>query len=208
MHQRFGSTNQAVSSVRNPVAITLLLQFDIGPTRERQGITQTLDRGRATAGTKMTEQFLKAIYGTGGIINPLAQILAQADSLRLTGPQADSVATMNRWYVIHLDSLWSPVAHYYANLPEQYDQDEVYDRYRNAREASVDLLKHLAPSIKELLTATQRRKLPDLLAAYLDMRYLDAIRSGTSGSPGGVFAPGAGGSGLGGLGGAPVFIGR
>ncbi|HEY2824222.1 MAG TPA: hypothetical protein VGI83_01625, partial [Gemmatimonadales bacterium] len=94
-----------------------------------------------------------------------------------------------------------------ASLAEQYDQDAVYDRYRHAREASVDLLVKLAPSIKDLLTAAQRRKLPDLIVAYLDPRYLSAIRSGTSGSPGGVFAPGAGVPGLGGLGG-PVFIGR
>ena len=36
------------------------------------------------------------MYGTGGIQNPMAQILRQQDSLKLTGPQADSLATMNR----------------------------------------------------------------------------------------------------------------
>jgi hypothetical protein len=207
VNQRFGSTSQAVSAVRNPVAVTLSLRLDIGPTRERQGLTQTLDRGRTATGARMPESFLKAIYGTGGIINPLATILAQADSLHLTGAQADSIATMNRWYVIHLDSLWSPVAHYYAALPDEYDQGEAYARYRRAREASVDLLIALAPSIKALLDPTQRRKLPDLINAYLDQRYLTAIRSGTSGTPGGVFAPGAGAPGGFG-GGGPVFIGR
>ena len=37
--------------------------------------------------------------------NPLAAMLSQADSLQLTGPQADSLATMNRWYIVHLDSI-------------------------------------------------------------------------------------------------------
>jgi len=114
------------------------------------------------------------------------------------------MATMNRWYVIHLDSLWTPVAHYYANLPDHYDQDEVYERYRNAREATVGLLMQVAPSIKSLLTASQRRQLPDLIAAYLDQSYLEAVRSSTSGNPGGTFAPGGGAPGFG----APVFFGR
>jgi hypothetical protein len=192
VNQRFGGTSPAVSSVRNPVAVTLSLRFDIGPSRERQNLTQTLDRGRTLAGTRIPEGFLRAMYGSGGLINPIAVILNQADSLHLTGAQADSIATLNRWYVIHMDSIWTPVIRQYATLSDQYDHGAVYDRYRRAREASVDLLMAAAPAIKGLLSASQRRKLPDLIAAYLDQRYLAAIRSGTSGTPGGVFAPGSG----------------
>jgi len=192
VNQRFGGTSPAVSTVRNPVAVTLSLRFDIGPTRERQNLTQTLDRGRTRVGTRMPEGFLRAIYGSGGIINPIATILGQADSLHLTGDQADSIATLNRWYVIHLDSLWTPVIRYYMTLPDEYDRGDVYERYRHSREATVDLLLAVAPAIRGLLSSTQRRKLPDLIAAYLDPRYLAAIRSGTSGAPGGVFAPGSG----------------
>ncbi len=192
VNPRFGATSQAVSAVRNPVAITLSLRLDLGPTRERQNLTQTLDRGRTRAGTRMPGSFLRAVYGSGGIINPIATILGQADSLQLTGPQADSLATLNRWYVTHLDSVWTPVIRHYVALPDHYDKAEVYDRYRKAREASVDLLVTAAPQIRALLTAAQLRRLPDLIVAYLDPRYLAAIRSGTSGAPGGVFAPGSG----------------
>jgi len=192
VNPRFGSTSQAVSAVRNPVALTLSLRIDLGPPRERQALTQTLDRGRTRTGTKMPVGFLRAMYGSGGLINPIATILGQADSLRLTGPQADSLATLNRWYVIHLDSIWTPQLRSMAALPDHYDRGDVYRRYRSAREASVDLLMAAAPDIRGLLTPSQRRKLPDLVAAYLDPRYLAAIRSSTSGAPGGVFAPGAG----------------
>src|SRR5262249_570191 len=109
--------------------------------------------------------------------------------------------TMNRRYIIQLDSIWTPVAHYYAELPEVYGQSDAYGRYRRAREASVDMLAGIVPSVKSLLTAEQRRKLPDLIAAYLDLRYVAAVRSGTSGTPGGVFAPGSGTTGGPGLGG-------
>jgi hypothetical protein len=207
VNQRFGATSQAVSAVRNPVVVTLALRIDLGPTRERQYLTQTLDRGRTLAGVRPSAPFLRAMYGSGGIINPIATILAQSDSLHLAGPQADSLATLNWWYVTRLDAIWGPVIRHYVALPDRYDHGDTYDRYRKAREASVDLLVAAAPAIKSLLTASQRRKLPDLIAAYLDPRYLAAVRSGTSGTPGGVFAPGSGVP-FGGLGGAAVFISR
>jgi hypothetical protein len=192
VNQRFGNTSQAVSAVRAPVTITAYVRIDVGPTRERQSLTQTLDRGRTTAGVKLPEATLKLVYGNGGITNPIASIMRDMDGLHLSSLQADSLATLNRLYVVQLDSVWTPVFAYYATLPDHYDQDEVYARYRRAREASVDVLVRLVPDIKSLLTAEQRRKLPDLIAAYLDLRYLAAIRSGTSGNPGGVFAPGSG----------------
>jgi len=192
VNQRFGSTSQAVSAARTPVTVTLSLRIDLGAPRERQNLTQNLERGRTRTGTKMPMNLLRALYGSGSIVNPVAAILGQSDSLRLTGPQADSLATLNRWYVIRLDSIWRPVLRTFAALPDHFDENEVYRAYRHAREASVDALVAIAPAIHALLTPDQRRKLPDLIAAYLDPRYLAAIRSGTSGTPGGAFAPGSG----------------
>ncbi|HJP87291.1 MAG TPA: TonB-dependent receptor [Gemmatimonadaceae bacterium] len=185
VNDRFGSTTPALTAVRAPVTVTALLRFDLGPTRERQALTQQLDRGRTLRGNRTSEPMLRAIYGTGGIPNPLSTILRQADSLGLNGMQADSIASMNRRYVVRLDSIWSPVAKYLAALPDNYNKDEAYSRYRRAREASVDILMGLVPTIRELLTPTQRRKLPPFIASYLDTRYLASIRSGTAGAGGG-----------------------
>jgi len=66
-----------------------------------------------------------------------------------------------------------------------------------ARKASVDLLMKLGPTVKDLLTPEQRRKLPPLIASYLEPRYLASIRSGTA-----TFT-GSSGFGMGG----PVFAG-
>jgi hypothetical protein len=175
-----------------------MVRFDLGPTRERQALTQQLDRGRTLRGNKAPEPMLKAIYGGGGIPNPLSTILRQADTLELTGPQADSIATMNRRYVIRLDSIWSPVAKYLAALPDNYNKDEAYSRYQRAREASVDMLIKVVPDIKRLLTPEQRRKLPAFIASYLDTRYLASIRSGTAGGGNGpMMFPGGFGGGTG-----------
>jgi hypothetical protein len=134
------------------------------------------------------------------VINPMAQILRQADTLNLSAVQADSIAVLNRWYTIKLDSIWSPVTKYLASLPDRYDQDEAYDRYRTAREASVDALIKIAPSVKRLLAADQLRRIPAFITPYLDTRYLASVRSGTAGvglgmmmMPGGMAVPGGAG---------------
>ena len=214
VNERFGSTLPALTAVRAPVTVTAMMRFDLGPTRERQALTQQLDRGRTLRGNKTPEPMLKAIYGSGGIPNPLATILRQADTLELTGPQADSIATMNRRYVVSLDSIWSPVAKYLASLPDNYDKKLAYSRYQRAREGSVDMLIKLVPDIKRILTSEQRRKLPAFISSYLDTRYLASIRSGTAGganngpmmmSGGNVFTAPVGGPGGGG-GGQVIII--
>jgi len=213
VNQRFGSTLPALSAVRAPVTVTAMMRFDLGPTRERQALTQQLDRGRTLKGNKAPEPMLRAIYGSGGIPNPLAGILRQADTLQLTGPQADSIATMNRRYVVSLDSIWSPVVKYLASLTDNYNKGEAYSHYQKAREASVDLLIRLVPTLNTLLTGEQRRRLPAFISSYLDTRYLASIRSGTAGAGNGpmmflgsgIFTAPAGG-GAGGVGGQVIII--
>jgi hypothetical protein len=187
VNQRFGATNPQFSTFRTPTTVTAMLRFDVGPTREKQNLVQMLDRGRKKnhEGTKMPEGMLRAMYATsGGVMNPIEQILRQSDTLKLTSRQADSIATANRWYKIRLDSIWAPVAKFLGELPDHYDEGEAYSRYITARRASVDLLTKLAPQMKGLLTADQQRKLPQFVAMYLDTRYLASIRSGTAGAGG------------------------
>jgi hypothetical protein len=182
VNQRFGATRPAFTTFRAPVTITAQMRFDLGASRERQVLTQALDRGRRTPGQKAGEPQLNAMYGGGGVtINPLAQILRQADSLKLTGPQADSIATMNRFFTIRQAAIWAPVVKAFAKLDDRYDHDIAYGMYQRARESSIDLLKSLAPSIRGVLTADQRRLLPPIVASHLDQRYLASIRSGTIG---------------------------
>ncbi len=182
VNPRFGSTNPQFQTFRAPVTLTMQIRVDVGPSRERQQLTQTLDRGRTRTGDKMPEQFIKMSYGSGGVPNPMAQLLRQADTLELTGPQADSLASWNRSYTIRLDSIWTPVAKKFAALPDKYDHDDAYDTYKFARESSVDLLIALAPRINAMLTAEQKRRIPPFISTFLDSRYLAGVRSGTSGN--------------------------
>src|SRR4029078_3077740 len=108
------------------VTLTAMMRVAVGPTRERQDLTLLLDRGRSSSGQKASEPMLRAFYGSGGVTNPMAQILCQADTLELTPTQADSVAVLNRNYTIKLDSIWSPVVKYVAVLASHYDARDAY----------------------------------------------------------------------------------
>jgi hypothetical protein len=191
VNQRFGATSPSETAIRAPIMLTTMLRLDIGPTRERQMLTQILDRGRSLSGQRAPATLLKT-FGSNGIVNPMAAILRAADTLALTQTQADSLAVLNRAYSLKMDSIWSPMASYLAALPARYDQDEAYNRYRAAREVSVDVLIGFAPILRSLLTSTQIRKLPTFVTPFLDTRYLASIRSGTAGTGLGVIMSGAG----------------
>jgi hypothetical protein len=201
VNQRFGNTSPSRSAFRAPVTLTAMLRFDLGPTREEQALSQQLDRGRRLPGQKLPAALLRAMYSNGGLPNPMAQILRQQDSLQLTAAQADSIASLNRRFVVRADSIWSPVALYLGSLPDDYDGDEAWRRYLAARRASVDLLADVAPVVKELLTPTQRRRLPPFVANYLEPRYLASIRSGTGSFTGSPMMP------SGGMGGNTIMVG-
>ena len=199
VNQRFGSVLPAVTAIRQPVTVTAMMRFDLGPPRERQLLTQQLDRGRTLPGQKANASLLNAVYGAGGVtINPMTQILRQTDSLRLTSAQGDSLATINRAYLIKLNRLWAPVITEFAGLTDHYSKNDAYALYKKSREASVDMLIELAPRVKSILTAAQQRKLPAIVASHLDKRYLDSIRSATvGGTAGGAFVfMGGGGGGM------------
>lgn len=179
VNQRFGATRPQFMTLRAPVTLTATMRIDLGPTRERQGLIQQLSSGRSQPGMKFPEAMYRTM-GSNQIMNPMATILRSQDSLHLTAMQADSVAAMNRRYTYRADSLWTPVARYFAQLPKQYSDDEAYDRYIHARHEQVDMLSDMVSAVRKLITPEQRRKLPASVINMLDARYLALIRNGTA----------------------------
>ena len=126
-------------------------------------------------------------YGTSAVINPMVMILRSADVLHLTGAQADSIATLNRAYMIRLNAIWSPVSSYYLSHPTAGNETPLNAEIRRAPKASIDELLRIIPSVEGVLTPEQRRLLPPRIASYLDARALGAIVAGQSSDPGGIF---------------------
>jgi hypothetical protein len=193
VNQRFGATLPQFLTLRSPVVLTTSVRIDMGPTRERQQLEQNIGAGRTRPGTKMQEQFYRS-QGPGSVSNPLTQILRQADTLKLTAVQADSIAVLNRRYTYRSDSIWAPVAKQFAGLPQSYDVGDQYNRFLQARRAQIDMLMKIVPEVNSLLTAEQRRKLPAFIVSWMDPRYLASVRSGTNtyvGGGGPAFGGGA-----------------
>jgi hypothetical protein len=180
VNQRFGSTRPQQASARVLPYISISVGLDIGLPRERQLLTQRLDMGRGRPGTRQPAPTMK-LLGTSSIPNPMAMLLQQADSLRLTRAQADSLASLSRKFAVFADSVWTPVSTYLEGLPDNYRRGEAYDRYVGARERTVDYLLTLVPDARRLLTASQRRKLPMQVSNYLDERVLRFLRSSSAG---------------------------
>jgi hypothetical protein len=186
VNDRFGSTRPQQSASRSAAFVSINVNFDIGFTRERQVLTQRLDMGRGRPGLKQTAQAIKSL-GTNSIPNPMAMILQQSDSLKLTRKQADSLATLSTKYARHADSVWTPVARVLESEPEGYSHGEAYKQYVSAREHTVDYLIRIVPDVQELLTPAQKRRLPPIILNYLDTRVLKFLRSSTAGDGGNFF---------------------
>ena len=188
VNQRFGATRPDLVIIRQPVVLSTTMKFDIGAMRERQTLAQQLGIGRTLPGTRYPADLFRSV-GVNSVSNPMSTILRQQDSLHLTSIQADSIAAMNRRYNYRSDSLWAPIARYFATLPEKYDEGDAFDRYRQARHAQIDMLMKIVGPLRELLTSEQQRKLPQLVVNVLDPRYLISIRDGTSLYVGGTLGP-------------------
>ncbi len=187
VNQRFGATRPQFLTLRSPVVLTASLRFDLGPTRENQQLIQQINAGRTTPGSRLGDNTFRQ-QGSSSLANPMSTIMRQQDSLHLTTMQADSIVTMNRRYLYRADSLWTPAARYFAGLPESFDEKAAFARYITARRAQIDMLIEIAPTIHQLLTAEQKRKLPMGVLNMLDSRYLVSIRNGN-----GMYVNGTGG---------------
>jgi hypothetical protein len=180
VNQRFGSTRPRESAVRSLPFVSLSVNVDIGVTRERQVLTQRLDAGRTRPGERATWDFVK-ILGQTTIPNPIAMILLAERDLGLTRAQADSLANMNLRFNNFADSVWTPMARALAALPDTYSRSEAYGQYVRAREVTVDYLLAVVGTVKDVLSPSQRRKLPPQIATYLDKRVLEFLRSSSAG---------------------------
>ncbi|HEY4133401.1 MAG TPA: carboxypeptidase-like regulatory domain-containing protein [Gemmatimonadaceae bacterium] len=180
VNQRFGSTRPQQSSVYALPFLSLGLSIDIGVARERQLLTQRLDVGRRDSSTKATSIML-AGFGLQSLPNPMRLILAQSDSLKLTRAQADSLADLSKAYAAFADSVWMPVGRYLAALPDNYSTGDAFSRYSAARAKTVDYLLMMLPQVKSVLTPAQTRRLPPLVANYLDERVLKFLRTSSVG---------------------------
>ena len=189
VNQRFGSPRQTLIRMREPMRITAMFKVDLGPVRERQTLERNLGAGRTREGEKYPEATIKST-GVSSIPNAITTVLRSAETLKLTPLQADSIARLNRRYTIRLDSIWGVAAKQLAELPRDFEMSDAWARYLEARRAALDIMVVVAPAIRDLLTSKQLRKLSIGTLNSLDVRFLNAVRSGTGAYAGTSLGPG------------------
>ena len=187
VNPRFGSTNPQFNAFRAPVTLTMQVRVDVGPTRERQQLTQQLDRGRKRAGPEGARVHAQGDvrqrrhHQPDGADSPPGGYAAVSPGCRRTASRR-----MNRAYTI------APRQHLEPGREVSRRASGALRSGRGVRRATPTRARRrstcssrIAPTIRSLLTDEQRRKLPTIVASYLDTRYLAGIRSGTAGSAGG-----------------------
>jgi beta-lactamase regulating signal transducer with metallopeptidase domain len=122
-------------------------------------------------------------YGTSGVMNPMIMLLRQADSLHLSGAQADSIATLNRRYMIALTGIWAPIAAGYAEHSENLNIGTEKADAIATRETTRALI-GILHALDAVLTPDQRDRVSDPVKPYLDAPTVEAIAAT---SPTGVF---------------------
>ena len=71
---------------------------------------------------------------------------------------------------------------YLSALPDVYSTGEpAFASYARAREKTIDYLITIVPQVRDVLTPAQRRRVPPLVANYLDERVLRFLRSSSVG---------------------------
>jgi hypothetical protein len=124
-------------------------------------------------------------FGTGAVVNPMMLLLRDADSLKLTGPQADSIATVNRRYMIALNRIWAPVSAFYVSRNEPGIPLAAPPGADPTR-ATIEALSAVLRELDGILTPEQRNRVAPSVRPYLDPAQVAAL---VGAAPTGAFLP-------------------
>ena len=134
VNPRFGDTRPAATTLRVPFRITLDVQLDIGRPLAEQQLTKFLAPGRnGRPGPRLVPADLVRRYARN-VVDPYQLLIEQSDSLLLTREQTAALEAADVRYRTRVDSAWSALAQYLAELPDRYDAASALKR----QEAIVD----------------------------------------------------------------------
>jgi hypothetical protein len=133
-----------------------------------------LDFGRWEGGTRLTALDLQKEF-TGRIANPFEALISDADTLGLTDAQVDSIASLNRSFLLARANTWTPLTATLAELPDDYDAREALELVSDAYTTVLDSLSALGPAALGLLTADQIDLVPASVRKALEPNCIRAL---------------------------------
>ncbi|HET7563910.1 MAG TPA: hypothetical protein VFJ96_02865, partial [Gemmatimonadaceae bacterium] len=105
--------------------------------------------------------------------NPLAQLLMLRDSLLLTEKQIQDIQQLSNGFEAHADSTLTPLAQYLAEHGKRVSDDDLGKRLALVQARVRDLMLVVLKEASDLLTSTQKERLPEFLR--------DALAAGSQG---------------------------
>ena len=169
VNPRFGDSRPSVTTLRAPFRVTLDVAVDIGRPVEEQQVDRWLRPGRdGRRGAKADVQDLKRRYERN-VPDMYGLVLQQADSLLLSRDEVEALQQARTAYRARLDSLWTGLATYLADLPDKYDAHAAYTRATEGIDGAWDLTRDdLKKQLPLVLNQVQIQLLPGIVRTIMD----------------------------------------
>jgi len=166
VNPRFGTTNPAANTLRAPFRVTLDVQLLVGRAPALQQLERWVDPGRSRPGTKLGVADLKKRYQPA-VPNPYPQVIQFADSLLLSRDQVDALQRVMGEYNKKVDSAWTSLATYLADLPSLYDHSEAVKRQETTIGDVWEMSRlHAQENLRKILSPLQLTMLPGWANIY------------------------------------------
>jgi hypothetical protein len=140
----------------------------VGPTVPQQQLNRWINPGRnGHKGPKLSVTELKRRYARN-VPDPYAGILEETDSLLLTRDQVDALQKADTAYRLRMDSVWTELSEYLANLPDHFDGAEALKRQEAGVDSAWEVSKiDIQTNLPKILSPIQLRLLPWVAAELM-----------------------------------------
>ncbi|MDP9347885.1 MAG: hypothetical protein M3P24_01865 [Gemmatimonadota bacterium] len=131
------------------------MSVNLGHPIARQQLERSLRSGRGnTSGQKLTVEVLKRRYARN-VPDIYQRIIALQDSLLLAPEQVDALRKAQVKYQAEIDAVWTELAVYLVNLPDEYDIGEALRRQEAATDRAWELSRREGPTIRSIISPFQ-----------------------------------------------------
>jgi hypothetical protein len=169
VNPRFGNTRPSATTLRAPFRLTLDVSIDVGRQIEEQQVDRWLKPGRnGRRGVKADAQDLKRRYDRN-VPDLYAFVLQQSDSLLLSRDQAEALQKARTAYRLRMDSVWTTLANYLAELPDNYDAHAAYRRADDGINGAWELTRaDLQRNLPAILNPVQLQLVPSVVKTLIN----------------------------------------
>ena len=166
VNPRFGTTRPSANTLRAPFRITLDVSLIVGTPASEQQLERWVEPGRSRPGTKLAAADLKKRYQPA-VPNPYPAVLQLTDSLLLSRDQVEGIQRVMAEYNKKVDSAWTGLATYLADLPNSFDRSAAVKRQEQTIGEVWEMTRlHLQENIRRLLSPVQLTMLPQWAGVF------------------------------------------